>query len=120
MKLSGRSRKYGNLRTMVDGVIFDSKAESTRYRQLVLLQRAGEIDGLVLQPKYQLLPPFKDGDGKKQREIAYIGDFFYYVGEQPYVEDVKSKPTTTPVFKLKEKLFKHRYPGIKLLIVKEV
>ena len=46
--------KYGNRKTEVDGIVFDSKKEAERYRDLKLLERAGDIRELVLQPSFVL------------------------------------------------------------------
>lgn len=36
-------RKYNNKKVTVDGIVFDSKREASRYSELIMLQRAGEI-----------------------------------------------------------------------------
>jgi len=112
--------KYNARKVKDDGYTFDSKAEHRRYCELKLLQAAGEISSLRVHPKYELMPGFTDWTGKRQRNISYIADFEYL--EQPsmnlVVEDVKSKPTMTPVFRLKKKLFLKAYPGFELRIVK--
>ncbi len=93
-KGSGR-RKYHNVPTVVDGHRFDSKREATRYRELCLLQQAGQIHDLELQPKYILLgangePLVSD----KGRKLTYTADFRYYDVElqTQVVEDVKGRP----------------------------
>jgi len=35
--------KYGNKKTVVDGITFDSMREANRYRELKLLERAGKV-----------------------------------------------------------------------------
>lgn len=116
LRLRSPRSKYRNVKTEVDGLMFDSKAEAARYRELILLLLAGRITGLTLQPVYELLPSFVDSDGKRVRRITYVGDFFYYDDQiNAVVEDVKGRETE--VFRLKAKLFKQRYPGIKFVIV---
>lgn len=39
----------------LDGIVFDSKAEMLRYQELRLLERAGVIKNLRLQPKFPLI-----------------------------------------------------------------
>lgn len=92
-------RKYRNVPTVVDGVSFDSKAEARRYGELLLLQKAGEIAALELQPKFVLTV-----NGVKV--CKYFGDFAYVaVNGARVVEDVKSAATrTNPVYRLKKKL----------------
>ena len=46
--------KYGNRKTVVDGITFDSKAEANRYKELRALELTGVIKGLELQKPYRL------------------------------------------------------------------
>ena len=66
--------KYGNEKNLVDGHVFDSKAEARRYQKLRLMEQAGEIQNLRLQPQYELIPAFRKGN-KKFRKTVYIADF---------------------------------------------
>lgn len=68
--------KYRNKKTQVDMYVFDSIAESKRYKELALLQRAGEIQNLELQPRFLLQESFKK-NGKTYRKIEYRADFMY-------------------------------------------
>ena len=47
--------KYFNKKTMVNGIEFDSRKEARRYQELLLLQRAGEIQNLRMQEKFVLI-----------------------------------------------------------------
>lgn len=104
-----RPSKYGAVRTEVDGIKFASKAEARRYSELKLLERAGEICELHLQPRFPLRI-------NGQLVTTYVADFVYVVkGEKPeltgtIVEDVKG--VRTEVFKIKAKLFEaiHGFP----------
>ena len=107
--------KYRNRRAVRDGVEFDSQAEATRYGELKLLVQAGAISDLRLQPSYELQAAFVDTSGVKHRAIAYIGDFEYIEAGRVVCEDVKGM--RTPVFLLKMKLFKFRYPHIDFRLV---
>jgi hypothetical protein len=62
--------KYRAVPTVVDGVRFASKKEARRYSELKLLEKAGEISELRLQPRYHLTVK-----GVKLGE--YRGDFSY-------------------------------------------
>lgn len=107
--------KYGNRKTMVDGMLLDSKKEVYRYSELKLLLKAKEIRNLELQKAYVLQDPFKDFEGKHHRAITYLSDFTYedLKTGRIVVEDVKASLTfQTQVYKLKKKLFLHRYPNI--------
>lgn len=104
--------KYKNEKVQYDGIIFDSKKEAKRYKELLLLQKANLITNLRTQPKFTLIQGFLDNEGVRQRGTAYIADFEYYDIESSrwIVEDVKSKITAKlPLFKLKLKLFKSLY-----------
>lgn len=107
--------KYKNKKVQIDMYVFDSIAESRRYKELALLEKAGEIENLQLQPKFLLQESFKK-NGKTYRKIEYIADFMYEEKGQVIVEDVKGKETE--VFKLKHKLFEKKYPGLELRIIK--
>ena len=106
--------KYGNRKTMLDGILFDSKKEASRYAELKLMQRAGVIRDLVLQPKYCLIPTIEGSrGGVKQRATYYIADFEYWEKNgdcwKRVVEDVKSPATKTALYKLKKKLMLWRH-----------
>lgn len=51
----GNMSKYRSEKTCVDGICFDSKKEARRYCELKLMERAGEISGLELQKKFELI-----------------------------------------------------------------
>lgn len=113
-----RRNKYGARKVSVDGYTFDSQAEGRRYEELRLLEQAGEIAHLEVHPRFELLAPFVDGQGRKQRGIYYEADFKYFDRDAMHevAEDVKGRATA--VFKLKAKLFLHKYPHLELRIVK--
>lgn len=98
-----RSRsKYGNKKTVVNGIKFDSKWESQRYLYLVSLERAGRVQNLVLQPKFPI-----EINGHKI--CTYIADFEYDLENldgtwEHVIEDAKG--VETPEFKLKKKMMK--------------
>lgn len=98
-----RRRKYGNRKVMLDGHSFDSKREARRYAELVLLQKAGLISELALQPAFELIPKQRRADGKAERACTYVADFSY-LGEdgQLVVEDAKG--VRTPDYVIKRKL----------------
>ena len=97
--------KYGAVRTQVDGHSFDSKAEARRYAELRLLEKAGEIEGLELQPAFPLRVLLTTGTfagagaalaGEYPTIGKYIADFRYFRLTPPMgwvVEDVKGVKT---------------------------
>ena len=112
-------RKYHNTKTVADGIKFDSKIEAERYAQLKILERAGVIRNLELQPEYELIPSFRK-NGKTWRRTLYKADFRYILAEDDsyIIEDVKgSTSVITGVFRLKQKLFEYKYPDYTISIV---
>ena len=107
--------KYKNQKTQMDMYVFDSAKEAQRYRELKLLERAGEISNLELQPRFLLQESFKK-NGKIYRKIEYIADFKYIEKDKTIIEDVKG--LQTDVFKIKHKLFEKKYPELELKIIK--
>lgn len=91
--------KYGAKKTVVDGITFASKAEAIRYAELKLLQRAGLILDLKLQPKFPLVVSGK-------LVATYIADFSFtdVTTKLSVVEDVKSPATRTDAYRIKVKL----------------
>lgn len=100
--------KYGNIKTVVGNVQFDSKKESERYLELVMMQKAGVIQNLERQKKFELVPKTKD-----ERAVNYYADFVYQeVGSKKLIcEDVKSNATRKDkTYIIKRKLFKYKFP----------
>lgn len=114
-----RPRKYKNTKIEVDGIMFDSKKEAKRFRELKVMEEAGEIHGLAMQQKFVLIPAQREPDivgmrggikkGKTiEKECAYIADFVYYAGannEQMIVEDTKGYKTKDYIIKRKLMLY---------------
>ena len=94
-------RKYGNRKTKLNGINFDSAREANRYRQLRLLEQAGQIDTLTLQPKFTLIPTQRRADGKAERAVVYVADFMYRENGQWIVEDAKGVRTRDYIIKRK-------------------
>jgi hypothetical protein len=107
--------KYKNTKIVVDNIKFDSNLEATRYKELKLLERAGTITDLELQPRFLLQDSFKK-NGRTFRKIEYVADFKYIENGKTIVEDVKGMQTD--VFKLKHKIFEKVYPDLELKIIK--
>lgn len=99
-----RVNKYRAVKTVVDGIVFHSKREAARYCELKILETAGEIRDLRLQPSFELIPAV-ELDGKKQRPVRYLADFYYVNDSGIVYEDVKGHKTKEYI--LKRKLVKH-------------
>lgn len=92
--------KYHAIKTTIDGITFASRAEAERYQVLKIIERAGHITDLTLQPKFPVVI-----NGKKV--CIYVADFQYVENGKTVVEDVKG--VKTPVYQLKKKLIKAVY-----------
>lgn len=98
--------KYKNTKTVIDGQSFDSRAEAKRWRDLCLLEKAGQITSLQRQVVIELLPKVKYSDAKRATPaVRYVSDFCYMtiLGER-VTEDVKGY--RTPVYRLKRHMLK--------------
>ena len=109
--------KYRAIKTVVDGITFDSKKEAKRYSELKMMEKAGIITTLRLQPEFKCMV-------KGKKVCTYKADFEYLMvdeegpdGQIGYyiVEDVKG--FKTPVYRLKKKLVEACYPGT---VIKEI
>lgn len=109
-------RKYGNRKTSYNGIVFDSMAEFKRYQELRLLEEAGEISDLKLQPMFELQPAFRDRSGKKHRAILYRADFLYVEKGRTVAEDVKGMATQQG--QLRIKMLRYHYPDLDVRIIK--
>lgn len=77
-----RPHKYGAKATVVDGIRFDSKAEARRYGILKMLEGAGKIADLELQPRFRC-------EVNGQHICMFKADFRYRQGGETVIEDVK-------------------------------
>lgn len=117
--------KYRASKAEVDGITFDSRKEARRYKELKLLESAGEIKDLKMQVRFNLIPEqreasdecYKRGKNKGQpkpgriieRECAYIADFVYtrVSDGKTIVEDTKGMRTKDYILKRKMMLYFH-------------
>lgn len=97
-----RRSKFRNVRVEIDGLKFDSKREAARWLELSMLQKAGQIKDLKRQVPFEL-----SVNGIKIGKLVL--DFTYIENDVLVCEDVKSKPTMTPIFRWKSKHFKAQY-----------
>ena len=112
--LPRRENKYRSRKVTVDGITFDSAKEARKYEELKLLQRAGEVVEIELQPEFELQPGYRTPDGNYVRPIKYKADFrVTYADGRVVVIDVKpSKEFQTREYRLKKKMLLYRYPDI--------
>lgn len=110
-----KPNKFHAQKTVVNGVVYDSKKESKRALELEYLEKAGNIKNLERQKRFVLQEGFVNNEGKKIRPISYLADYYYEKDGQKVVEDVKSPATRTQVYMIKKKLFQFKYPDIKFV-----
>lgn len=84
----------------LDGITFASKREMNRYAELKLLESSGQICGLRMQPRFDIIVNGINCGFWK-------GDFYYEDDEGATVEDAKGMKT--PLYKLKKKLVEAIY-----------
>jgi hypothetical protein len=98
----------------LDGICFDSKREMMRYAELKLMERAGEITKLTLQPAFQTFisgKPF----------CRFTADFSYWrnSGTELVVEDAKSSGTRKDAaYRLRKKAAELQYGFTVVEVVK--
>lgn len=96
-----KRRKYGNVPVTVGGVTFDSRKECARYGELLMMERAGLIEGLERQVEYRL-------EVNGVLVARYLADHRYREGGAVVVEDVKGgkgrKGTRTQAYRIKRRL----------------
>jgi hypothetical protein len=80
--------------------------EANRWCELKMLEKAGLIQDLQRQVKFELIPK-QDGE----RAVHYVADFVYVEDGKKIVEDVKGMRTKEYRLKKKMMLFFH---GIKI------
>jgi Protein of unknown function (DUF1064) len=99
--------KYKNIKTVVDGIKFDSAKEAKRYSELKILQSQGIISCLELQKRFELIPKQILKNGKTEHSLNYVADYVYIENGKQYVVDVKSEITRkNPLYIAKRKLMK--------------
>lgn len=107
-----KKAKYNNKKTKVDGLYFDSKKEADYYTNLALLLRAEEIKGFCRQPEFIL-----ERGNTAERAITYKADFIVFnIDGSTEIVDVKGYESQQ--WKRTFKLFRLKYPELKLKVVK--
>jgi hypothetical protein len=93
-KAASKPSKFGNRKVELDGEKFDSKAEASRYLQLLTMQRARLITDLRRQVAYELAPSVKFvGAARATPALRYVADFVYRQEGKTVIEDCKGFKT---------------------------
>jgi hypothetical protein len=99
--------KYKSKKTVVNGIVFDSRREAKRYSELLMLERAGVIKNLELQKSFELIPSQEINGKVVERPCKYIADFVYEENGKTVVEDTKGMRTDKYIIKRKLMLYKY-------------
>lgn len=85
---AAKTHKYHAKKTEVNGIVFDSRKEAKRYKELLLLLKSGHIGMLQLQVPYELNPG-------GTHSLKYVADFQYLDSKtgETIIEDVKGYRT---------------------------
>jgi len=110
--------KYGNKKTVIDGITFDSKKEAKRYGELKMLKKAGRILDFTMQPEFPYITThYHPTEAMSTYTVKrkYIADFAVtYPDYSVEIEDVKG--FSTAEFKRKKKIVEAIY-GIKIKLL---
>jgi len=106
---AAKRSKYGARPVAVAGIRFDSTKEATRYQELKMLEAAGLISALELQPIFplQVVELWRSGPPWVVTLCGVYTADFRYVDQssgEVVVEDVKSGPTITTAYQLRKRI----------------
>jgi len=104
--------KYRNVKTIIDGITFDSRKEARRYGELHLLVISGIATRVELQPEFPYEVTYRANGKEYSVKRKYIADFKVTYPDRVDIEDVKGMRTREFIQKRKivEKLY-----GIKII-----
>lgn len=125
VRLAATRSKYHATPLVVDGIRFSSQREARRYGELRLLERAGQLWDLTLQPVFALhavaaptdeLTRFLTPGVNRQHALVgvYRADFAYATATGTVVEDVKG--VRTALYRWKKKHVELEY-GVRIIEV---
>lgn len=120
--------KMRNIKTEVDGMIFDSQREANYYCQLKLYKSVGLISDFFMQHSFLIQEGYRKGN-KWIKPVYYKADFVVFKplrteNEYTHLFDVRIKTEVhevkgrwTEVAKVKRKMFEKRYPEYEMVII---
>lgn len=107
------SNKYHAKKTECgNGHMHASIKEAKRCNDLHLLQRAGEISGLQVEPRFQFVVEGREVKMRNGQVARYTPDFTYVEKGVKVAEDVKSKATDTEAFAVRWAFARTLWPTI--------
>lgn len=107
--------KYGNKKTKIDGVTFDSRKEAAFYGMLKMMKLSGQITDYDLQPKFIYKVTYTRESYLLEFNLnrKYIADFaVHYPDGRTEYWDVKG--VKTAIYKQKKKIIEKLY-GITII-----
>ncbi len=119
-----RTEKYGRKKKEFDGIMFDSTLEADCWPILKLWESMGIVRELIRQPIFVLQEKFveasTDGPRKTHRAIKYVADFQFKTSpDNRFMAEtvvIDAKGVKTPAFRIKEKMFRQKFPAIDLQV----
>jgi len=104
--------KFHAIKTVIDGIKFDSKKEANYYRQLLLQKNAknkhDRVESIELQPRFDYLIEYSANGKTYKKKAFYRADFLVvYADFRAEVVDVKGMKTAT--YKRKKKIIESLY-----------
>lgn len=121
--MAAKPSKMRNIKTMVDGRIFDSQKEADYYCQLKILKRHGEIIDFLPQVSFLIHEGYYKG-GHWIKPIYYKADFVVITHwMSPFkvpcviieIHEVKGRWTQVAINA--RKMFEKRYPDYKFVVI---
>lgn len=103
--------KFNAKPQVIDGIRFASQKEGRRYSELRILERAGKINNLEVQPEFKFSVDGRPVRFPSGRQAKYVADFAYFdpALNRRVILDVKG--FKTDVYKLKKAFVEAMYPG---------
>lgn len=112
------SNKFNAKKTpCAHGHMHASAKEARRCNDLHMLERAGEISGLQVEPRFQFVIEGKPVKMRNGQTARYTPDFTYVEKGVKVAEDVKSKATDTEAFAVRWAFAKALWPSISWRLV---
>jgi hypothetical protein len=102
---AAKPSKYRNVRTVVDGITFDSKREAQYWAELKLREKAGDLVNLQRQVRFPLCclsHEYKmNGENLHVQVAEYVADYVYHDKDGQHIVDAKGM--RTQIYKLKKR-----------------
>ena len=96
--------KFGAKRTAVGEHVFDSKHEARYYQELLLLEKAGLVLDVELQPEFPIEVISPTGEVVRIGRMRADFRFFDVEAGRVRIVDTKSGPTKTTAYRLRKRL----------------